>query len=159
MYLYLYLYLNQSWTKYFICICIWKIQIFVFVFVFVFDKTYLTPALMGRNWSRIDSILWALPWFCPSYGMFCILIQISLNLAPDGPITLGPHEAGIWVKHPSLTFPAPSRGAPSRHLGSSYQQGVPILSPLIADLSGLLGASMQVMHGRPQGLFPRWPGG
>ena len=74
-------------------------------------------------------------------------------------ITLGSHEAGIRAKHPSLTLPAPNRGEPSRHLGSSYQQGVPILSPLIADLSGLWGSSMQVMHGRPQGLSPRWPGG
>ena len=38
-------------------------------------------------------------------------------------ITLGPHEAGIWAKHPSLTIPAPSRGEPSRHLGSRYQRG------------------------------------
>ena len=53
---YLYLYLNQCiciciWINVeqniCICICIWKIQIFVFVFVFVFDKTYLTPALIG----------------------------------------------------------------------------------------------------------------
>ena len=70
-------------------------------------------------------------------------------------ITLGPHEAGVWAKHPSLTIPAPSSGEPSRHLGSSYQRGVSILSPLIADLSGLWGSSMQVMHGRPQGLFSR----
>ena len=74
-------------------------------------------------------------------------------------ITLGPHEAGVWAKHPSLTIPAPSSGKPSRHLGSSYQRGVSILSPLIADLSGLWGSSMQVMHGRPQGLFSRWQGG
>ena len=46
-------------------------------------------ALMGRNcnWSRIDSILSALPSLCPSYGMCCILIQISLNLAPGPPFT------------------------------------------------------------------------
>ena len=37
--------------------------------------------------------------------------------------------------------------------------GASILSPLIADLSGLWGSSMQVMHGRPQGLFSRWQGG
>ena len=49
-------------------------------------------------------------------------------------ITLGPHEAGGGAKHPSLTLTGPSRGEPSRHLGSSYQQGVSILSPLIADL-------------------------
>ena len=41
----------------------------------------------------------------------------------------------------------------SRHLGSSYQQGAPILSPLIADLSGLWGSSMQVMHGHPRDYF------
>ena len=74
-------------------------------------------------------------------------------------IMLGPHEAGVWAKHPSLTIPAPSRGEPSRHLGSSYQHGVSILSPFVADLSGLWGSSMQVMHGRPQGLFSRWQGG
>ena len=74
-------------------------------------------------------------------------------------ITLGPHEAGVWAKHPSLMLPAPSRGEPSRHLGSSYQQVVSILSPLIADLSGLWGSSMQVTHGRPEGLFSRWQGG
>ena len=74
-------------------------------------------------------------------------------------ITLGPHEAGVGAKHPSLTLPCPSRGEPSRHLGSSYQQGVSLLSPLIADLSGLWGSSMQVMHGRPQGSFSRWQGG
>ena len=74
-------------------------------------------------------------------------------------ITLGPREACVWAKHPSLTIPVPSRGEPSRHLGSSYQQGVSILSPLIADFSGLWGSSMQVMHGRPQGLFSRWQGG
>ena len=73
-------------------------------------------------------------------------------------ITRGPHEAGVWAKHPSLMIPAPSRGEPSRHLGSSYQRGMFILSPLIADLSGLWGSSMQVMHGRPQGLFSRWQG-
>ena len=49
--------------------------------------------------------------------------------------------------------PAPGRGEPSRHLGSSYQRGVSILSPLIADLSGLWGSSMQVMHGRPPGII------
>ena len=37
-------------------------------------------------------------------------------------IMLGPHEAGVWAKHPSLTIPAPSRGEPSRHLGSNYQR-------------------------------------
>ena len=69
---------------------------------------------------------------------------------------LRPHEAGVWAKHPSLTLPAPSRVEPSRHLGSSYQQGVYILSPLIADsVSDLWGSSMQVMHGHPQGLFSR----
>ena len=66
---------------------------------------------------------------------------------------LGPREAGVWAKHPSLTLPAPSMGEPSRHIGSSYQQGVSILSPLIADLSGLWGSSMQVMHGRPRDYF------
>ena len=68
-------------------------------------------------------------------------------------IMLGPHEAGVWAK--TAQFDAPSRGEPSRHLGSRYQQGVSILSPLIADLGGLWGSSMQVMHGHPQGLFSR----
>ena len=51
----------------------------------------------------------------------------------------------------------PAGERPADTLAPAFQQGVPILSPLIADLSGLLGASMQVLHGRPQGLFPRWP--
>ena len=72
----------------------------------------------------------------------CIINKYNLPLTAPHIIMLGPHEAGVWAKHPSLTLPAPSRGEPSRHLGSSYQQGVSILSPLIADLSGLWGSSM-----------------
>ena len=48
---------------------------------------------------------------------------------------------------------------PKFYLGSSYQRGVSILSPLIADLSGLWDSSMQVMHDRPQELFSRRQGG
>ena len=92
-----------------------------------------------------------------TYGEIVRLISSPAKAGVS--ITLGPHEAGVWVKHPSLTIPVPSSGEPSRHLGSSYQRGVSILSPLIADLSGLWGSSMQVMHGRLQGLFSRWQGG
>ena len=46
-------------------------------------------------------------------------------------ITLGSHEACVRAKHPSLTIPAPSRGEPNRHLGSSYQQGVSCLHCLL----------------------------
>ena len=82
-----------------------------------------------------------------------LMLSFKQRLTKLCHITLGPHDAGFWAKHPSLTLPAPSRGEPSRHLGSNYQQGVSILSPLIANLSGLWGTSMQVMHGCPRDHF------
>ena len=98
-----------------------------------------------------------LPW--ASFGLRYLSLPASVCvsdcLCVCVSIMLGPHEAGVWAKHPSLKLSAPSREEPSRHLGSSYQQGVSILSPLIAYLSGLWGSSMQVMHGHPQGLFSR----
>ena len=92
----------------------------------------------------------------------CLLHGISQSALPS---ILHQHNAkASWGPVSGLNIPVwrsqlPAGTETSRHLGSSYQQGVPILFPLIADLSGLWGSSMQVMHGRPQGLFPRWPGG
>ena len=136
------------------------------------SRKYATPDMRMEPGTKVEG--WPYPYLvrygrgyqCPTGCNTCdwfhlsppwyISVRLTLH-SPSTLITLGPHEAGIWVKHPSLTLPAGTET--SRHLGSSYQQGVPILSPLIADLSGLWGSSMQVMHGRPQGLFPRWPGG
>ena len=73
---------------------------------------------------------------------------------------LAHYTRASWGRcHPSLRIPAPDRGEPSRHLVPAISGGggggVSILSPLMADLSGLWGSSMRVMHGRPQGLFSR----
>ena len=110
----------------------------------------LTFSISCEVWQRISvshrvQQMWLMPF---------VSSMVSLSQPyPPSPSTLryGLMRPGIWAKHPGLTLPAGTET--SRHLGPSYQQGVPILSPLIADLSGLWGSPMQVMHGRPRDYF------
>ena len=97
----------------------------------------LTPQGIECAMKRDVSKHWCTLQWCASRGWF--IAHENWTSCAAYPIMLGPHEAGVWAKHPSLTT---SRGEPSRHLGPSYQRGESILSPLIADLSGLCRSCM-----------------
>ena len=67
----------------------------------------LKPSRDSRATSQQDSPIWIQPLRVFRFRCRVLAKAIKLN------ITLGPHEAGVWAKHPSLTIPAPSTLAPA----------------------------------------------
>ena len=68
----------------------------------------LTFSISCEVWQRISvshrvQHMWLMPFVSSMVSLSQPYPPFSIN------ITLGPHEAGIWAKHPSLTLPAPSR--------------------------------------------------
>ena len=75
-----------------------------------FDHFFVVITKLNKD----SSCQWfEMPWPSQDIIVMSILHKHRTNVwntqIPWMSITLGPHEAGIWAKHPSLTLPAPSR--------------------------------------------------
>ena len=88
------------------------------------SRKYATPEMRMEPGTKVEG--WPSPFLvrygrgyqCPTGCNTCdwfhlsppwyLSVRLTLH-SPSTLITLGPHEAGIWAKHPSLTLPAPSR--------------------------------------------------
>ena len=67
---------------------------------------YGTGALWDLYRKPIPDLICLEPISCHTIGL--------IRGSPWGNITLGPHEAGVWAKHPSFTVREPLRSLPLR---------------------------------------------